>query len=152
MKFFCLNFFLLILCSLSAQSRIENGFANNPDYQPYTNWIDTSYAHCMQNWTTNMEWGACISDHHQHWFDFMNKEYNDLLDILNEEGKKHLIASQEAWKKNNIAQDDFWNYFGEVKANFFGREGTFGAYMTNLQNTRSRAVELHSYKEAFSYD
>ena len=56
------------------------------------------------------------------------------------------------WINNNSAQDDFWNYFGEVKANFFGREGTFGANMTNLQNTRSRALELHAYKEAFSYD
>lgn len=152
MKILCLNLFLLILCSLSAQSRIENGFANNPDYRPYTNWIDTSYAYCMQNWTTNMEWGACIGEHHQHWFDFMNKEYNDLLNILNKEGKKLLMASQEAWINNNSAQDDFWNYFGEIKANFFGREGTFGANMTNLQNTRRRAVELHAYKEAFSYD
>ena len=151
MKLFYLSIFLLILHSVGAQSRIENGFAMNPDYQPYTNWIDTSYAQCMQNWTTNMEWGACIGEHHQNWSDFMNKEYNELLDLLNEDGKKLLVESQKAWRDNNMAQDDFWNYFGEVKADFFGREGTFGAYMTDLQNTRSRAVELHAYKEAFSY-
>lgn len=153
MKLYYLSFlFMFMLCYVSAQSRIENGFAMNPDYQPYTNWIDTSYAHCMQNWTTNMEWGECIAEHHHHWSEFMNTQYNELLTLLNEDGRKRLTASQEAWINNNSAQDSFWNYFGEIKADFFGREGTFGSYMIDLQNTRSRAVELHAYKEAFNYD
>ena len=138
--------------SINAQSKIESGFGMNPDYQPYTNWIDTSYTNCMQKWTTNMEWGQCIGEHHKLWSDFMNTQYNELLGLLDEDGRKRLITSQEAWINNNSAQDDFWDYFGEVKTDFFGREGTFGAYMIDLQITRSRAVELHAYKKAFRYN
>jgi len=151
MKLLCLTLYLVMVCYANSQSRIENGFAMNPDYESYTNWIDTSYANCMQNWTTNMEWGSCIEEHHKHWSDFMNKEYIELMNLLDEDGKNRLIASQEAWRNNNKAQDDFWAYFGVVKPHFFGREGTFRSYMIDLQKTRSRAIELHTYKKAFSY-
>ena len=151
MKLFCLTLSLVIVCYVNSQSRIENGFARNPDNEPYTNWIDTSYAHCLQNWTTNVEWGSCIGEHHKHWSDFMNQEYAELLNLLDEDGKSRLIASQEAWRKNNKAQDEFWDYFRLVKPHFFGREGHYSSYMIVLENTRNRAVELHTYKKAFSY-
>ena len=105
----------------------------------------------MQHWSTNMEWGSCIEEHHKHWIDFMNKEYSELMNLLDEDGKSRLIASQDAWRNNIKAQDDFWDYFGVVKPHFFGREGTYSSYMIDLQNTRRRAIELHTYRKAFSY-
>ena len=147
-KLLCLTF--ILLCSiLFSQSKIESGFANNPDYEPYTNWIDSSYAECLQNWTTNIEWGACIGKHREMWLEFMRNEYNELLKLLDEEGKTLLIASQETWIRNNATQEFFWDYFLEQKPDFFGREGTYGSYMVDLQILRQRAIEIHVYKNAF---
>ena len=147
-KLLCITF-ILLSSMLFSQSKIESGFANNPDYEPYTNWIDSSYAECLQNWTTNIEWGACIGKHKEMWLDFMNYEYKELLTSLDDEGKTLLKASQEAWIRNNLVQEQFWDYFLEQKPNFFGREGTFGSNMVDLQIIRKRAVEIHIYKNAF---
>jgi hypothetical protein len=83
------------------------------------------------------------------WLDFMNYEYNELLTSLDDKGKTLLKASQEAWIRNNLVQEQFWDYFLEQKPNFFGREGTFGSNMVDLQIIRKRAVEIHIYKNAF---
>lgn len=147
-KLLCITF-ILLSSMLFSQSKIESSFANNPDYEPYTNWIDSSYAECLQNWTTNIEWGACIGKHREMWLEFMIDEYNELLKLLDEEGKTLLIASQETWIKNNATQEQFWDYFLEQKPNFFGREGTFGSNMVDLQIIRKRAVEIHIYKNTF---
>ena len=131
------------------QTKIESLYGNNPDYEPYKNWIDSSYMDCMQSWETNLEWGDCIGEHTGKWMSFMDQSYDSLMTLLDPAGQEILKASQIAWHNNNLAQLEFWNYFNVVNEGYFGREGHFGASMVDLDIIRNRAIELHHYLNVF---
>lgn len=145
------NYLIILFLSASltsfGQSQIISALSFKPEYVPYNCYIDSSFAKCDSTWNTNSEWGECIGEHISLWENLMNQFYDSLLKELDTTGQSLLKLSQKDWNNQKKTQHGFWNYFEDIAAGYFGREGHFEAMYYELNTTRDRAIELQAYLE-----
>jgi hypothetical protein len=147
MKKLVFLFFILtcITNSLQSQSIVYDLLSSRPDYSDTINSIDTSFSKCNSKWITNDEWSNCLLTHIDMWEVYVKKTYDTLMSLLDSNGQILLKRSQESWTKSNADEDKFSNYLiFTLGNNFFGREGDFKRFYSDLYEVRNRGLELKS--------
>jgi hypothetical protein len=147
MKKLTIFIFLLIgmINTVYCQSVVHDLMSSRPDYKDTINEIDRSFKKCDSTWRTNPEWSECLLTHLDMWEVYMKKTYDTLLSVLDSTGQSLLKQSQKYWKKSNEAEDKFSNYIIiDVGNNYFGRDGDFERFYSDINEVKERAMELKS--------
>lgn len=102
-------------------------------------WIDKSYANC--EWTTNGEWGSCITKHTDLWKKELQRIYESLLKKLDEPKCKLLIESQSNWEKQFDLDSNLISSFEDLQFKI-GTAGFYVIAINTMNKIRERTLEL----------
>ncbi|WP_346432751.1 lysozyme inhibitor LprI family protein [Flavobacterium piscisymbiosum] len=122
-----------ILESLDEKLELRGGRLSAGNSEEKIHWIEKSFDNC--EWTTNAEWGECITKHTDLWEKELNRIYQSLLIKLIAPQKTKLVETQINWAKQIDLEKDFLYSFEDLQIKI-GREGIFITAM-NFMNKRT---------------
>lgn len=128
-----------ILESLDEKLELRGGRLSAGNSEEKIHWIEKSFDNC--EWTTNVEWGECITKHTDLWEKELNRIYQSLLIKLIEPQKTKLVETQTNWAKQIDLEKDFLYSFDDLQIKI-GREGIFITAMNFMNKIKERTLEL----------